>query len=225
MNLKFGFQSIKAQGSTEYLVIFAAILVVGLVVAGLLSDTIKISGDVKKMQDQIFWQSRSPIAILDGKAKIGIHNNDHTTEVYLVLKNTGKYPIELFAIAPEIALSPSILEVSPGVYTCNGHGNVAALSPECFYDGSYQAFIPPPRGNGWGTYTHKNIINPGEEIYIGYTFWNYQATFYDYFLEDCYNSNKLVLPYLKIFYKEKIGNLEIFKQQYENHKLILPCEE
>jgi archaellum component FlaG (FlaF/FlaG flagellin family) len=45
---------LKGQGSTEYLMIFAAILVVGLVVAGLLSDTIKISGDVKKCKTKSF---------------------------------------------------------------------------------------------------------------------------------------------------------------------------
>jgi hypothetical protein len=223
MNLKFGFQSIKAQGSTEYLMIFAAILVVGLVVAGLLSDTIKISGDVKKMQDQIFWQSRSPIAILDGKAKKG--HDETIIYVYLVLKNTGKYPIELFAIAPVSGASSSIWEESPGVYRCS-ITSVASFSQECLDEQEYSVFISPPRGNGWSLYTHKNILNPGEEIYIGYQGYNNPESAYGTISsENCYNSNKLVLPYLKIFYKEKIGNLQIFKQQYENHKLILPCEE
>jgi hypothetical protein len=216
---------LKAQGSTEYLVIFAAVLVVGLVVAGLLSDTIKISGDVKKMQDQIFWQSRSPIAILDGKAKKGPGHDGLFIQVYLVLKNTGKYPIELFAIAPQSGKSPYIREESPGVYRCNRH-TVASFSQECVYENDYSVFISPPRGNGWGQYGQKNILNPGEEIYIGYIGYNNPESNYGTISsENCWNSNKLILPYLKIFYKEKIGNLQIFKQQYENHKLILPCEE
>jgi hypothetical protein len=175
------------------------------------------------MQDQIFWQSRSPIAILDGKAKKG--NSDVIMEVYLVLKNTGKYPIELFAIAPESGQSPSIWEESPGVYRCDRF-TVASFSQECLYEKAYYVFISPPRGNGWNDYIPKNILNPGEEIYIGYQGYNYPENEYGTISsENCWNSNKLVLPYLKIFYKEKIGNLQIFKQQYENHKLILPCEE
>jgi hypothetical protein len=65
MNLKFNFQNIKAQGSTEYLVLLAVVLIIALVSLALLSFFPGTSLDAKLTQSKMYRSSASPIAIVD----------------------------------------------------------------------------------------------------------------------------------------------------------------
>jgi hypothetical protein len=60
-----GLPKFKAQGSTEYLVLLAVVLIIALVSLALLSFFPGTSLDAKLTQSKTYWSSASPIAIVD----------------------------------------------------------------------------------------------------------------------------------------------------------------
>jgi hypothetical protein len=96
MNLKFDFQNIKAQGSTEYLVLLAVVLIIALVSLALLSFFPGTSLDAKLTQSKTYWSSASPIAIVDWDSRFALDGvPPGYTHVYLRIRNTGNYPIRI----------------------------------------------------------------------------------------------------------------------------------
>jgi hypothetical protein len=96
MNLKFGLPKFKGQGSTEYLVLLAVVLIIALVSLALLSFFPGTSLDAKAAQSKAYWSSASPIAIVDWGARA--RSSDGNTLPYLRIKNTGVYPIRITGI-------------------------------------------------------------------------------------------------------------------------------
>ncbi len=83
----------KAQGSLEYLVIITIIIIISLVLASILGFLPGLTPDVTKKQSLSYWQTNSPIAIIDyqidsnGNVSIELKNNSieyiTVTEIYL----------------------------------------------------------------------------------------------------------------------------------------------
>jgi hypothetical protein len=64
-----GLPKFKAQGSTEYFVLLAVVLIIGLVSLALLSFFPGTSLDAKLTQNKMYWSSASLIAIVNLVAK------------------------------------------------------------------------------------------------------------------------------------------------------------
>ncbi len=69
----------KGQGSTEYLVILAVVLVVALIVIGLLGQFTEFGTSGLEQQSKSYWQSASPFSIQNAKI--------NSSEVKLEVKN------------------------------------------------------------------------------------------------------------------------------------------
>ena len=82
------------QGATEYLVLLAVVLIIALVGIVLLGFFPGTASDARIAQNQVYWKSASPIAIVEAGAK-GFNNNGNISEGYIRLRNTGSYPIRI----------------------------------------------------------------------------------------------------------------------------------
>ncbi len=69
----------KGQGSTEYLVILAVVLVVALIVIGLLGQFTEFGSSGLEQQSKSYWQAATPFSILNVKM--------NSTEVKLEVQN------------------------------------------------------------------------------------------------------------------------------------------
>ena len=87
---------LRAQGATEYLVLLAVVLIVALVSVALLGFFPGMASDTQMTQSQTYWQSASPIAIVEWGAKYGQDSGyiDFTAPFFR-LRNTGAYPITI----------------------------------------------------------------------------------------------------------------------------------
>jgi len=57
----------KGQGTTEYLIILAVIIVIALVVVGVMGWVPGLSGGITEQQSRAYWQSTSPFSIVEHK--------------------------------------------------------------------------------------------------------------------------------------------------------------
>jgi len=80
------------QGATEYLVLLAVVLIVALVSVALLGFFPGMASDAQITQSQVYWQSASPIAIIESDATT---NSASYGLPYLRIGNTGMYPIRV----------------------------------------------------------------------------------------------------------------------------------
>jgi len=85
-----------AQGATEYLVLLAVVLIVALVSVALLGFFPSMASDAQITQSQMYWKSTTPIAIVESAARARASNG--VTYPYLLLRNTGTYPIRITGI-------------------------------------------------------------------------------------------------------------------------------
>jgi len=92
-----GFERMKAQGATEYLVLLAVVLIVALVSVALLGFFPGTAADAKITQSETYWRSASPVAIPEWAAR-NYGSYDGSTRIYLRLKNNGNYPIRVTAL-------------------------------------------------------------------------------------------------------------------------------
>ncbi|PIN99095.1 MAG: hypothetical protein COT90_01045 [Candidatus Diapherotrites archaeon CG10_big_fil_rev_8_21_14_0_10_31_34] len=61
----------KAQGTTEYLIILAVIIVIALVVVGVMGWVPGLSGGITEQQSRAYWQSTAPFSIVEYKFDAG----------------------------------------------------------------------------------------------------------------------------------------------------------
>jgi len=88
-------EGLRAQGATEYLVLLAVVLVIALVAIALLGFFPGMTGDAQETQSKMYWQGATPIAIVEWAAKA---SSGTVTYPYLLLRNTGTYPIKITAV-------------------------------------------------------------------------------------------------------------------------------
>jgi len=91
-----GMACLRAQGATEYLVLLAVVLIVALVSVALLGFFPGMASDAQITQSQMYWQSATPVAIVEMAARAD--DGDLVTYPYLRLKNNGAYPIRITGI-------------------------------------------------------------------------------------------------------------------------------
>jgi len=77
-------------------VLLAVVLIVALVSVALLGFFPGMASDAQVTQSQMYWQSASPIAIVESAARVYFANG--FTYPYLLLRNTGTYPIRITGI-------------------------------------------------------------------------------------------------------------------------------
>ncbi len=88
--------TLRAQGATEYLVLLAVVLIVALVSVALLGFFPGMASDAQVTQSQMYWQSATPIAIVESAARADSANG--IIYPYLLLRNTGTYSIRITGI-------------------------------------------------------------------------------------------------------------------------------
>jgi hypothetical protein len=144
--MKFDFQKFKAQGSTEYLVLLAVVLIIGLVSLALLSFFPGTSLDAKLTQSKMYWSSASPIAIVDWGARARIE--DGLTLPYIKIKNTGVYPIRITGII----------------------GADGGKATDFWTNLVNPAICPGPVGSGWNpNISDYYYLAPGEEKFFAWS--------------------------------------------------------
>ena len=87
---------LRAQGATEYLVLLAVVLIVALVSVALLGFFPGMASDSQITQSQMYWQSATPISIVESGARAYSVSGD--TYLYLRLRNNGVQPIRITKI-------------------------------------------------------------------------------------------------------------------------------
>jgi len=127
--------TLRAQGATEYLVLLAVVLVIALVAIALLGFFPGMSKDAKTAQTQMYWQTATPIAIVEMSAKA---RSDLSAlkwnEGYLKVKNTGGYPIRITGILgngyniTQVSNTPTVDNVSDYYYLYPGEEKVFGSS-------------------------------------------------------------------------------------------------
>jgi len=135
-------ENIRAQGATEYLILLAVVLIVALMSVALLGFFPGMASDAQITQSQMYWQSATPIAIIEWGA--ALQASSLSVYPYIKLRNTGAYPIRIIGII--------------------GADGATATT---FYTTSNVACIPATVG----TYNISDYyyIASGEEAYFVYT--------------------------------------------------------
>ncbi|MCX8197678.1 MAG: hypothetical protein N3F07_00575 [Candidatus Micrarchaeota archaeon] len=228
--------SCRGQGATEYLVLLAIVLIIAMVAVALLGFFPGMAGDAKLAQSKAYWQSASPIAIVDGAASrfYGAHS-----QILLTLQNNGATPVELVAVGP--IRSPWTYTITHNEYgQITKQGKYAFFSPGWFstgygpdLEGTWRGYVAPPEGNGWDYYQEKLVISPGEKITIGF-----YASAHDPSLSDSYPytnpcsfGEEAVSKYYEfkqfnIYYVSYAENGEkLLKRQAGSKPLVLSCTE
>ena len=90
--------SLRAQGATEYLVVAAVVLVIGLIAITLLGFFPSIASDTKAKQSQAYWMSARPTGLYDAKATETVCNGSNRGYT-LTLENHESTPIRLTGIS------------------------------------------------------------------------------------------------------------------------------
>jgi len=86
------------QGSTEYLVVLGTVLTISLISVALLGGFPGYASDSREAQSKSYWQSSSPISIVESAARLDSNHGFPITLPYFRLRNTGNYPIRIVAI-------------------------------------------------------------------------------------------------------------------------------
>ncbi len=92
-------QPLRAQASSEFLVILAAVLGIAAITAALILQFTESNIDVRYRQSKVFWLNEKPIAIEDAKA---YHNG-----LTLLVKNSGSRRILLESVSAQDEFVPS----------------------------------------------------------------------------------------------------------------------
>lgn len=133
---------LRAQGATEYLVLLAVVLVIALVGIALLGFFPGVASDAQEQESKIYWQSATPIAIIEMDAKY--YASD--THPYFRLRNTGAYPVRITKMLGGNAQSISVF------YSGAGNANMSDeyyMAPgEEKWSGNWNAFSGLPGVKG-----------------------------------------------------------------------------
>jgi hypothetical protein len=128
------FDGMKAQGATEYLVLLAVVLIVALVSVALLGFFPGMASDAKMTQSETYWKGAAPISVVEGWAQAYASESSKASYVYLMVKNSGAYPIRITKI---IGGSHYIDKVYPGGSYINITDNYYMGPGEVLYFGGY----------------------------------------------------------------------------------------
>ena len=134
----------KAQGATEYLVLLAVVLIVALVSVALLGFFPGMASDAQLTQSKAYWQSASPISILETKSYARM--TDLSQSPYIRIRNSGAYPIRITGLIG-----------GDGGKATRFWSNMGATPV---------AGCSPSVGSGWYLISDYYYLAPGEEKYF-----------------------------------------------------------
>jgi hypothetical protein len=144
------YNSPRAQGATEYLVLLAVVLIVALVSVALLGFFPGMASDSRITQSQAYWQSASPIAITEAHAMAFTGWGGGYTLPFIRVKNNGVYPIRITQmVAPNANYVSTIYVVS----TCGANGTYANISDWYYLAPGEEKYFNPDRTSyiaSWG---------------------------------------------------------------------------
>lgn len=130
------------QGATEYLVLLAVVLIIALVGVALLGFFPGTASDSQIAESQIYWQSASPIAIIESAAKYYTGDSGGTRAFpYVRIRNTGSYPIRIAKLlgagnsSASTYYTGSYVPISSGYYLAPGEEAYFAYNGAGFYPG------------------------------------------------------------------------------------------
>ena len=208
---------LKAQGATEYLVLLAVVLIVALVSVALLGFFPGMASDAQFTQSQAYWQTASPIQIVESGARYASSGTGQT-RLYLRLRNAGAYPIRITRIWGADGSYTSTFWVNAGD-SCGAPYGQANLS----------------------TYLY---LSPGSEVALGNPIqfpglvcgWEINAypgasggSFISGIAPDCANSSTnpgiLVYKTFAFEYIEYVEGQQITKKQSGTKPLMIKCRE
>jgi len=205
------------QGATEYLVLLAVVLIVALVSVALLGFFPGMASDAQFTQSQAYWQSASPIQVLESGARFQSSGGGQT-RLYLRLRNAGVYPVRITKI----------------------YGADGGAATTFWANGGDPCGVPS--GNGlFSTYIY---IAPGAEMALGnpaqfpglVCYWELNAypgasgwSFIGGASPDCANSSAspgiLVYKTIAFEYIEYVEGQQITKKQTGAKPLMIKCRE
>jgi hypothetical protein len=105
-------QKLRAQGATEYLVLLAVVLIVALVSVALLGFFPGIASDTQITQSKAYWQSTSPIQIIESDARAYSSTGGYNS-LYIRFRNSGSYQIRVTKLVADN--NQSISEIYDGI--------------------------------------------------------------------------------------------------------------
>jgi len=129
---------LKAQGATEYLVLLAVVLIVALVSVALLGFFPGMASDTQVQQNEMYWKSMQPIAIVETTVSYWDPDADLVSVQHIRVRNTGAYPIRLTKMLGGSTSISQVYDYSGGSgYVAKNISDVAYLAPGaevCFGD-------------------------------------------------------------------------------------------
>ena len=195
------------QGATEYLVLLAVVLIVALVSVALLGFFPGMASDAQLTQSQTYWQSASPIAVIEAPGAYAYTPNTAYAMAYWRIRNTGAYPIRLVKIYGQggstinesQAPGPlTAIYLAPGEETCFNHWALPSVT--C------------PNGGPYGMYF---IVGSGSisthVLYGAKTVCNSDGT------------GILDIPQFGFEYIEYIEGQQITKREIGSKDLLIKC--
>jgi len=135
------------QGATEYLVLLAVVLIVALVSVALLGFFPGMASDAQLAQSQAYWQSASPIAVIEAPGAYAYTPHTGSAMAYWRIRNTGAYPVRLVKILGQGGSYANEYQngnltdiyLSPGDETCFTHAVLPAIT--CPNGGPYRMYF------------------------------------------------------------------------------------
>jgi len=194
------------QGATEYLVLLAVVLIVALVSVALLGFFPGMASDAQLAQSQAYWQSASPIAVIEAPGAFTYTAATVNTMAYLRIKNTGAYPVRLVKILGQggSTINESqtgaltAVYLAPGEETCFNHWALPSVT--CPNGGPYSVYFTTGSGS---TGTHV--------LYGAKTVCNSDGT------------GILDIPQFGFEYIEYIDGQQLTKREIGSKDLLIKC--
>ncbi|MFA4982614.1 MAG: hypothetical protein WC588_00180 [Candidatus Micrarchaeia archaeon] len=204
------FSGFRAQGATEYVVVLAVVIGVGLIAASLLGSAPSAAADMRGMQYEAYWESAFPISIMEADAK---YTTTTHSSIYLKVKNNQHYPIRITALIGGSSVRGRV----PNVYVLN----TTSMSG-LYYLGSGETGIFGYKAAGYWPNIPENRrlrIYVGDSANTGY--YLYAAK------KICTQAGKkggtLEIPNFGFEYVTYIDNAQITKKQIGSKPLIIQC--
>jgi hypothetical protein len=124
-------KGLKGQGSTEYLVIFAAVLVVALLVIFLLANFSGFGVQSLIDQSRSYWRSQVPLSIDDYSAVLGAPNNITLRINNKDIKKINLTNITFDGVGPQAGITTAGVLINPGQTVTLNINFTAPVAPIC----------------------------------------------------------------------------------------------
>jgi len=209
---QFNCRHLVGQGATEYLVLLAVVLIVALVSVALLGFFPGMASDAQETQSKAYWQSASPLALVEVHARV-YQPNEALSAPYFRVRNTGAYPIRI----------TKMLGANNSISQCGNlegtalvdMGSVSYLSPgeELNFGNAYRLNVSFQSRN-------FHIQSLSDSTVFGAHVLNAAST-------NCRNSTAdpgtLVVKNFGFEYIEYVEGQQITKRQVGSKDLTIPC--